>query len=378
MKTTAALLLALAAGANIATAAEPDPDGQALVDVIARRDAAAFDARFDPDAMLERVLAGAAIPDGARDGFATGFRRAAAQAGRQLLRNAESSHIVPTLVKSTRDAAGSIQLVRFAMHDAQGDAAGYDYIEFDLGPDGRVRDWRSHVQGSWASDTMRLLSANIFEETSLLDKLFGRATANNEALAAIEELATALKHQDFRAAHEALAKLPEEFRKTREWACLRSALSSMYDEKTYRADLDVVAAQHGADPEVQFMLVDYFFYRQEYEPMVRAIRRFEQRVVADGATKQIECTGDLLLGRYTDAEAACREGMRIEPAFEHGWWTLVDVYARKHDAPKLLATIDAIEPRFHKHMRPDKLITAEGYEWLAQDATFKAWAQKRH
>ena len=373
-----AIPLALLLVAAAAPCAEvPSAPGEHIVDAMARQDTAALNAMIDVDALLERVIGDLDLPAASRAEFVKGFRKSGARAGENVLQGIDPERSKVSLVRSRQAGAATLQVVRISHYDEAGSADGHNYLEFEVGPDGRIRDWRSHAQCARASDTMRLLAASLFEGTSLLSSLFGRAATDDATIDAMSSLIDGLQRKDYRAAHDALDRFSPEFRSTMQWAGMRAGIASMFDEDLYRKDLALIASQHGRHPDVQFMLIDHFFYTGEYERMLASVQAFERAVATDGATRQLECTGYLLLDRFADAERSCREGTRIEPDFEPGWWTLVEVYARGHDAAKLLATLDDVESRFEKQMDPDTLVALEGYEWLASDPAFAPWAKAR-
>lgn len=350
--------------------------GAALVALLEARDAGGLTAQIDRDFLLERVLEGSSLAGVQRRNFAKGFGEGQSKAGANLLSNLDRSRATVRLVRSTALGAGTTQIIRLDFHDAEGTIAGFDYLEFELGPDGRIRDWRSHAQGSRASDTMRLLVSSSFDDRTVAGWLFGRSVADEALLAHIKAFSAALARGDFRAAYTALAGFPPDFRKSRQWAGLRVAMAANLDDATYRSELAAMARDHGTDPQVQFMLVDHFFFTRDYARMVEAVRRFEERVVADGATNLLECNGYTLMEKWPEAERACREANRVEPSFTSAWWSLVDVYAGARDAGRLVATLDEIEAKFELRPSPDALLAIEGYEWLAKDPAFAAWASE--
>lgn len=370
------LCLACASGALADSAPMPTGPGQRIVAAFERKDAAALNAMLDVDALLERVVGSMELPAASRAGFEAGFRKSAANSGANLISGMEASNGVPKLVRSRKAGNGTLQLIRLTLSDDEGSLAGYNYIEFETSADGRIIDWRSHATCARASDTMRLLVASMFEGESLMATLFGAST-DREAVDAMTEFSEALGKQQWAKAHELLDELPEEFRASMAWAGMRASIASMYDEDAYRRDLAFIAEKHGRHPDVQFMLIDHFFYAKDYERMLQAVQGFERGVVTDAGTRQLECTSYVLLERWPDAERACVAGTELEPDFEPIWWTLVEVHAHDQDATKLMAALDEVEQRFGKQMDPDALVKLEGYEWLASDPAFEPWAKAR-
>ena len=372
------LVVLLALAPSPARADAVRTPGEELEKILSQRQADAFTAKVDVDVLLERVLTGSGLSPDIKVGFVKGFRDSIGGMGAGLVRNLDAQHATVRLVLSRATAEGTTQLIRLDMHKAGGAAAGHDYIEFDLGADGRIRDMRSHAQGAWTSDVMRVFASTVIDNRSFLGRLFnGGSELTHDTESAVRDFTAAMLAQDFRAAYDALDRMPDAFRDTRQWLVLRAALSSRVDPKLHAADLEIVAKRHGADPDVQFMLIDYYFSRHEYDKMIAAVQQFERRVVVDGAQKNIECRGYFLLERYAEAEHVCRDGIRIEGDYIGAWWTLADVLALERQPKELFATLDEIQRRFGKRIRNEKLVTLQGYEWLADDAAFKEWAKGR-
>ncbi|HET7844100.1 MAG TPA: hypothetical protein VFL14_08120, partial [Xanthomonadales bacterium] len=229
----AATLLALS---SVATAAADQlaAPGESLVAIFAERDREALNRRLDVDALLARVLEGSNL--GARDrrDFEAGFRGSMGDLTGNLMRDVEMYRAKPKLVKSTARPDGSTQVVRLDMYDENGDGSGHDYLEFELGKDGRIRDWRSHAQTGRVSDTIRLMTVGLLDTGSFAAMLFGRASVDEEGLADMARLVEATKRGDARAAHAALGEMPDYFRRTRQWAAMRVSYSADFDDDVYR------------------------------------------------------------------------------------------------------------------------------------------------
>ena len=193
------LVAAPALGNEVASA-----PGERIVDAMSRQDAAALNALIDVDALLERVIGDLDLPAATRAEFEKGFRKSGARAGENVIQGIDPARSKIALVRSRQAGDATLQIVRISHYDESGSADGHNYLEFEVGPDGRIRDWRSHAQCARTSDTMRLLAASLFDGTSLLSSLFGRAATDDASLAAMSSLTDGLQRKDFRAAHDAL------------------------------------------------------------------------------------------------------------------------------------------------------------------------------
>ncbi len=351
--------------------------GESLAQLIIDQDSEGLTDRIDMKVLLDRVMRGMDLGEKDRQDLAAGFRSSRTRLADSLIKSIAAQHAVVTLVRSRATPNGSVQIIRLNYHDEAGQPAGFEYLEFDLGSDDRIVDWYGHAQGSRVSDNMRLLMSSMLDTSSLLPTVFGRADVDEEAMAAIRAYSAAMNKGDFQNVYAALARMPEEFRGTRQWATLQAGAAASLGDAKYRAALDHLAQAHGDDPAAQFMLIDHFFFRKDFARMIESIQTFEKRVVSDGVTNMLECSGLLLSDQIAEAERVCLEGTRIEPEFVGGWWALVDVQSKSRDADKVLGTLEAIERRFDLSMNPDLLIEQPGYEWLENADGFDDWADAR-
>jgi len=381
-----AILVAVLSFATIGLHAEVEPNapldelrehGDSLALLLTNRDGAGYAARFDADFTINRIIGDADFSATERRDFAGGLRKGLANVGPTLVASLQHQNAQVKRVASRRSPEGSTQILRVDYFDKDGNAGGHEYLELELNTKGQIRDWYSHAQGSRYTDTARLLTFSLIGQPSLLSSLFGTKDVDEAGIAAVRRYGDANRAGNHKGAYEAMGQWPAAFRETRQWAVLRASLSITFDEAAYRRDLTKLAEKFGTETEMQFMLIDYHFYRNDFASMIDVIQQFEKRVVADGATNQLECTGFILWEKYAEAERACRDGIRLESSFKANWWSLVEVFALTKRAQELTDTLTEIEQRFELVMNPDILIEQPNYEWLADDPVFKKWAKKR-
>ncbi|MBK8286163.1 MAG: hypothetical protein IPK97_15510 [Ahniella sp.] len=358
-------------------AVPPEQAGESLAQLIVDRDSEGLANRIDMKTLLNSVMQGTDLSDKDRADIDAGFQSSRTRLANGLIKSIAAQHAQVKLVRSRTTPKGSVQIIRLNYYDDAGQPSGYEYLEFELGRDGRIVDWYGHAQGSSVTDNMRMLISGILDTSSLQATVFGRAEVNEDAMAALKAYTAAINKADFAGAYAALARMPSEFRGTRQWATLQASAAASLGDTQYRAALDHLAQAHGNDPDAQFMLIDHYYFRKEHTRMIESIQNFENRVVSDGVTNMLECTGLLLDEQIAAAERVCLEATEIEPEFVNAWWTLVDVRAKSRDAVIVLGTLDEIERRFELKMNPDLLLQQPGYEWLAEAEGFDDWAEAR-
>lgn len=372
------LLLAQPVSAGtVIQARDPEQLGVQLAELLRAHDAKGVNARINREAVLARVLDGLGLEGEVQREYAEGFLKSSDAWGRSLVSGIQRSNAKVRHVRTIRRDDGTTQILRVDHHDAEGAWSGADYLEFELGRDGKVVDWISHASGIRTTANMRRISAMMLGKPDVLKSLFGIQNFDNDALEQVEAYNDAMDAGEFQKAHDALGRFPAAFRKTRDWLGLRLAVSGNLSSELYRADLDELGKRFADDPELQFALVDHFYYREEFERMMAAIESFEKRVVRDGLTRQLACSGLLVMRRFDEARAACSESVRLEPDLEHAWWTLVSACNNQRDPKGVIETLETIESRFDVVLTPDNLAKQRGYTWLAEDPTYTAWMASR-
>ncbi len=366
----------LAAAPAVPMTAE-NKHGLWLADIIDRRDGAAFAARIDIDALAARTAKGLDLDDTTRRGFIKGMTGAKQRMAETMLARVELNRGKARLVRSTTTAGGSTQIVRIDMSDAEGDPAGMEYLAFELDAKGRIVDWTAHSQGARTSDVMRRLSLAMIQDRGAIARAFGITRVDEATLATTQALAKQMAAMDFDGAYTNLARMPEAYKATKDWAALRVNLASQLDDTRYRASLQHIAAHHADAPGLQFMLIDHYFFEDRHAQVIRTVEAFERGVVEDGATNLLKCISANTLKAYDDAGRFCARSIEIEPDVENAWWMLVTVGHGARDAGLVLRTLDGYERQFGTRFEPAKLVALDEYRWLADEPAFKAWAKAR-
>ena len=369
---------ALAAAPATSTAADAlAVPGHQLTDIFNNRDRAAFAERINMDLLGERVTTGMNLSERDKADFIKGMKQSRSRMADTAMTQIEAKRGKARLVKSTAVAKGSQQIIRIDYQNAEGDNEGYEYLEFELNERQQIRDWFVHSQGSLVSDFMRRLAVSMVQDESLITALFGSVRFDKDILKLVQQLALDMRAVDYPKAYATLQQFPADFKQTLNWATLQVSISSNLDEDKYRAALKQLADKHGNQPSLQFMLIDHYFYQQQYDRMVTVIQRFERRVVADGATHFLKCNGYFLAGQFADARNACARSVSLEPDVAGPWWLLIEVGLRTEDATLTLDTLTAYEEQFETQFDPDKLVALDGYRWLANRKEFLSWAEAR-
>ena len=255
---------------------------------------------------------------------------------------------------------------------------GIDYVEYYLGKTDKVEDWYVHSMATLFSTSARLGLSSLLKTDSMLFALFGTRLTTEADAKPFTELRGQLQKQDFAAAYRTLERFPEDFRKTRQWALMRVAYGGRADAATHRAALGYLAKSFGKDPELQFMLIDHFFFEKQFDQALASLGALERAIGGeDAATATLR--GNILVAaqRYSEAAAACRRGMALESDHKSAYWCLVTVGLSTRSGKIAVEGLKAYEGAFSVEFKLAELAALPEYKEVATTPEFVAWRKSR-
>ncbi|HEU4353111.1 MAG TPA: hypothetical protein VFR66_14680 [Burkholderiales bacterium] len=365
----AALVLSLEAWALPNVAAT----GGAIVAALNKRDLDAVLATMDVEAVSHIVVKGLGLSDADRESLRKGFGKALRTNVEIGMRAMDASKGTAKYLRSGVRDSRPYALLRYDLGDQ-----GTDYVEYYLTPSGKVEDWYVHSMATLYSTSARLGLATVLKTDSMLFSLFGIRMASSADAKPFTELRTRLQAQDFAGAYRVLETFPEGFRKTRQWALMRVTFGARIDEATHRAALHYLAGNFGSEPDLQFMLIDHYFFEEKFDRALASLSALERAVGGeDGATANLR--GSILIGakRFNDAAGACRRGMAVEPDHKPAYWCLVSVGIATRDGKIAVEGLKAYEKAFNMEFDLDKLVAIDEYKDIARTPEFAAWKKSR-
>lgn len=353
--------------------ADPAATGRAIADALNKRDVEGVMRQMDVDAVTRLVLKDLGMSARDRESVAKGFPKALRNNVEIGARSIEGSKGSAKFLRTGARDGKSFALVRYDLGDN-----GTEYVEYYLTSADKVEDWYAHSQATRYSTSAALGLATVFKTDSMLFAVLGVRTASDADAKPFQALRANLQAQDFAGAYRTLDTFPESFRKTRQWAVMRVTYAGRVDEAAHRAALRHLAQGFGADPELQFMLIDHYVFESQFDRALAAVGALEKAIGGmDGATANIR--GSILMGakRYPEAEKACRQGMAAEPDHRNAYWCLVGVGLTTNSGKTAVEGLKAYEKAFETQFDLNKLGELENYRGIAKTPEFVAWKKSR-
>jgi hypothetical protein len=347
--------------------------GGAIAAALNQSDPEAMMRMLDTDALVRLVVKdlglSAADRDSVRRGLPKALRTNLSMSVSALQANKGSAKYLRAGARDGKPYA----LVRYDLGEQ-----GIDYIEYYVTPSGKVEDWYVHSVATLYSTSARFDLATMLKTDSMLFGLFGGRFTSQADVKPFTDLRTHLQAQDFAKAYRALEDFPESYRKSRQWALMRVSYGGRIDEATHRAALRHLADNFGKDADLQFMLIDHYFFEQKFDRALQALAALERAIGGeDAATSNLR--GNMLIStkRFDDAAKACRRGMALEPDHKPAYWCLVAVGIGAKSGAIAVEGLKAYEKAFAVEFDLNKLGTQDQYKEIARTPEFAAWANSR-
>ena len=368
-------MVLMAAGLLLASLARADvaATGEAIAAALNKRDVNATLRLIDADAVGRAVIKEMGLNAADRETVLKVFPNALRTNVDLGIRTIAGSNGSAKYLRSGQRNGRPFALVRYDLGDQ-----GIDYVEYYLGKTDKVEDWYVHSMATLFSTSARLGLSSLLKTDSMLFALLGsRLTTADDAKPFIE-LRANLQKQDFAGAYRTLERFPEDFRKTRQWALMRVAYGGRVDGDTHRAALRYLAQNFGKDPELQFMLIDHYFFEKQFDGALASLAALERAIGGeDGATANLR--GSILIAarRFNEAALACRRSMALESDHKAGYWCLVTVGLNTKSGKIAVEGLKAYEGAFSVEFNLNELAAIAEYKEIAATPEFVAWRKSR-
>ena len=368
-------MVLMAAGLLLASLARADvaATGEAIAAALNKRDVNATLRLIDADAVGRAVIKEMGLNAADRETVLKVFPNALRTNVDLGIRTIAGSNGSAKYLRSGQRNGRPFALVRYDLGDQ-----GIDYVEYYLGKTDKVEDWYVHSMATLFSTSARLGLSSLLKTDSMLFALFGTRLATEADAKPFVELRTSLQKQDFAGAYRTLERFPEDFRKTRQWALMRVAYGGRVDGDTHRAALRYLAQNFGKDPELQFMLIDHYFFEKQFDGALASLAALERAIGGeDGATANLR--GSILIAarRFNEAALACRRSMALESDHKAGYWCLVTVGLNTKSGKIAVEGLKAYEGAFSVEFNLNELAAIAEYKEIAATPEFVAWRKSR-
>ncbi len=374
-------LIALSALAVHATPASADESSayrkaaEAVVAGINKGSGDAFNAALDKEAILDAALAFSLDELVDKSGLRTGLGRGIDKIGKQIVSLIPEGGYAKLLrIKPERGQAWG--LVRLDYGDQ-----GYGYMDLLMRPrpGGGVRivDWFDFATGQRYSASLSQLAALLAPTPTSFGRLFDVASGRADSTRQLTVMFQAMAKQEFKKASETFEAMDDDLKRNRAVSVVAvNAANRSQDANHYRSALANLDRHYGRDPAMVFLLLDYYFLTKQYDKTQGAIDAFEKYVgVEDAALLGIRANTYLMSDNPDRAIAMATKGIKIEPALNNNYWSLLAAYNRTGRYDKVIEVTGLLHRQFGYNMTPAMFEKDPDYREFVQSPAFRRWRQ---
>ncbi|HJR68565.1 MAG TPA: hypothetical protein VKA43_00835 [Gammaproteobacteria bacterium] len=242
----------------------------------------------------------------------------------------------------------------------------------------RVVDALVATNGQRLSDTFGAASQLIVAPSnSLLGRLFGLNAVDQNMVATFRKLGEYQLAGRTADAYAAVRELPDEIRDQRVLLNISVQLASVLDEDLYREELARLARNYRDDPTTAFLLIDYYFYKNDVASAMESVERMEAAFGADAALANLKATLAIQAGDLAAARRHAEQGVELEPENENSHWTRLTVLMTAGEYADGIDTIESLERDFGYAFDESSFVDNEVYAGFVRSPEYRAWLDAR-
>jgi tetratricopeptide (TPR) repeat protein len=216
------------------------------------------------------------------------------------------------------------------------------------------------------------------EERSLLAKLLGTSGINKKEANQFVELGNLMKEQKYAEWLEKYAKLPDKLKNSRILLLTRIlAAVATGDESEYRLSLKDLHDKMGDDPTLSLILIDYYFYENDFESAQKALDNLSEHIGGDASIDALKANIYLTAEDYTRSIKYAKKAIEQEAGYEDSCWTLMNagIFGKKYETA--VTAMEKLESDFGYEIIPEEFENTEEYKEFSKSKAYKKWKEQR-
>ena len=242
----------------------------------------------------------------------------------------------------------------------------------------RVVDMFIATNGQRLSETVGAVSQLLIAPSeSLLGKVFGATGVDKNLTATFKQIGELQRQGRTAEVYAKLAALPEPIRNHRVILNLTVQASSLVGEDVYREELGRLARHYGDDPTAAFTLIDYYFYKGDFDEAMKASLGLERAFGLDAAIAMLKANIALAAGDLEAAREFAEQGVAVEPENQASRWTLVAMLMPAEEYADGIRVLEGLERDFGIAFDESSFVDNEVFAGFVESREYAAWVKKR-
>jgi len=257
-------------------------------------------------------------------------------------------------------------------------SGGHEYIKLIAMPDAKGRLLISDFMFASTGELSSVGTANVTKylvqpAESVLKRLLGGVEPNKELESEFIKLSALRAEGKNKQAYELLQTFPDKIRNAREFLSVSIGLASTFDDDIYRRELARLDKHFGSDPQHAFLLIDHYFYEEDWDRAVTAVETSKSEWADDGAMNVLLAEFLIQDGQMEAAVNASKKAIRLEPENENVYWGAVSVFTRASQFDEVVNVLTTLQEQFSYEFTRDSFTEDPDYSQLVESEAFKAW-----
>ena len=242
-------------------------------------------------------------------------------------------------------------------------------------PDGRVdlEDVYVFATGEMLTQSFRrlLLPAAAELDRGLVARLRGTDQLYCSNLAKIQAMSRAVQAGNGREAVDAYKALPAELQRNKVILVAYLQAAAGVDDTEYSTALEAFRRHFPNDAAIDFISVDYFLLRKQYDESLRCIGTVEKAVGGDPYLHTLRANVLVEAGRFPAAREAAEKAVVEEPTLPDAYWTRISVALREKNHRDTLAWLKKIVEKLDMEILD--LTELEDYKDFVRSPEHETW-----
>jgi tetratricopeptide (TPR) repeat protein len=373
-----ALLFPVSAAAQIATLEQQRAAaarfGTDITQALNQRDRKALASLIDVQELLSRAAEVQGLSGKEREAYA----RSASQVGVKLidtiLQSLDTTDGTAKFMRVT-ESRPPRSLIRIDMGDS-----GVNYLEYKVETRaGRTRtpDWFQLATGDLVSVSIGGITQLFTNHNpGLLERLMGGGMVDALTSANFRRIGELHRAGKYAEALPFFRKLPEPIASSRVMLTVWASTANLANvPEEYDRALSRMAERYADDPAAAFMLMDYYFTKQDSKQLLRTIDVVERRVGVDGVTRLLRSNAHLMADDLTTALKYADEAIRLEPDRLDGYDTRATDLVRLGRFQEAVDAYRSMEQQFSLEFTRD-VFSDPVFAMFIESRPFNTWLPK--
>lgn len=170
-------------------------------------------------------------------------------------------------------------------------------------------------------------------------------------------------------------ELPEEARKEKAFLLIRLAAAQRVSEEEHAEVIEDFRKYHPGDAALNFILIDGYFLKKDYESALGCIDRTNKNVGGDSCLLAMRANVLSLLDRSDEAEKTIEEAIQMEPDLPDNYFNGIEISLKTMNYNQTLKYITALESNFDVQF--DDLKKIPVYSGFVKSPQYEKWIESK-